>query len=252
MGAARSLINAYRELHPQLLHRSLRGREATMSLTKGEGQTPEFGRQVVHEMVDGLEMLTASKRKKRKADGEDADGEQDAAAEAAALMTDKVLSADDFKKLRKLRLQKSIEMQLGRKRKVEEVSSSSESGSGSNSDSDAVESDGERGMPGRMHEPMSAAGIKARATRAKTKAGRMASIEAGRTDYKAKILETRMNRRGGKTNTEHKRNKPLMMTLKSRDVRKKASRTGKQRVQTLKKHIKTLKGTSNHPKKRRV
>lgn len=54
----RSLINTYRELHPQLLHRSLRGREATVAVSlgaqhfrerirwltgRGEVHTPQFG-----------------------------------------------------------------------------------------------------------------------------------------------------------------------------------------------------------------
>merc|ERR1719473_2158891 len=43
MIAARSMINAYREIDPQLLHRSLRGREAAMAMSKGELKTPQFG-----------------------------------------------------------------------------------------------------------------------------------------------------------------------------------------------------------------
>merc|ERR1719333_573771 len=57
--AARSLINTYRELHPQLLHRSLRGREATMALSRGEVHAPQFGEQQVAEAIDGIELLAA-------------------------------------------------------------------------------------------------------------------------------------------------------------------------------------------------
>merc|ERR1712203_596593 len=59
--AARSLINTYRELHPQLLHQSLRGREATMAVNRGEVQAPQFGNHAVSSAIDGLEMLTKKK-----------------------------------------------------------------------------------------------------------------------------------------------------------------------------------------------
>merc|ERR1740138_1318029 len=55
--ASRSLINAYRELHPQLLHRSLRGREAAMAVSRGEVQAPQFGERQVAESIDGVELL---------------------------------------------------------------------------------------------------------------------------------------------------------------------------------------------------
>jgi len=240
--AARSLINTYRELHPELLHRSLRGKEATMAITRGELQAPQFGAQSVNDTIEGLDLLTAKKKRR-----EDIDA-------AKNMMSEQVLSPEDFKKLRKMRLQKSIEMQLGRKRKAEEMSSSSDGSESEHEDPSSSEdvSDGERGMPGRLPGAMSAGEISARQKKKKGKDARMSSIKDGRTDMKAKLLEQRASRRGGKTNTEHGRNKPIMMTMKGRDVRKKASRTGKQRIATLKKHIKTLKGTSNHPKKRRL
>ncbi|CAE7248024.1 SDAD1 [Symbiodinium sp. CCMP2456] len=135
--AVKSLINTYRELHPQLLHRSLRGREATMAVSRGEVQTPQFGELQASEQIEGLDLLAASKKHKV---------EDGTAADAKDLMTEKVLSPDDFKQLRKLRLQKSIELQMGRKRKAEEMSSSSNSGSDSDADADAEED--ERGLTG--------------------------------------------------------------------------------------------------------
>merc|ERR1711979_108377 len=119
-----------------------------MAVNRGEMQAPQFGSQAVSEAIDGLELLTAKKRRRKGSaddDGEDADGEGEGKGNAADFMKDQVLSADDFKKLRKMRLQKSIEMQLGRKRKAEEISSSGSSSEEDSDSSDAGVSDGERG-----------------------------------------------------------------------------------------------------------
>eukprot|EP00439_Symbiodinium_sp_Y106_P074593 s348_g14.t1 len=62
--SVKSLINTYRELHPQLLHRSLRGREATMAVSRGEVQTPQFGELQASEQIEGLDLLAASKKHK--------------------------------------------------------------------------------------------------------------------------------------------------------------------------------------------
>jgi len=231
--AVRSLINTYRELHPQLLHRSLRGREATMAVSRGEAHVPQFGELQASEQIDGLDLLAAKGKK-----AEDAkDGKE--------IMSEKVLSPEDFKQLRKLRLQKSIEMQMGRKRPAQESSSSS-SGSGSD-----CEEEDERGLTGRLPDQVSADMLSATPKRARTKAERLARVRAGRTDFKEKVLERAKNRKGGKTNKENARNKPLLMTLQSRAVKDKRARTAKQKLATMKGHIKTLRKNANHPKRRR-
>lgn len=229
MMAVRSLINTYRELHPQLLHRSLRGREATVAVSRGEVQAPQFGEMQASEKIEGLDLLA----KKSKVEDDEVD-----------LMTEKVLSPDDFKKLRKLRLQKSIELQMGRKRPAEEMSSSSSSGS------DSDEED-ERGLTGRLPDQVSADMLSATPKRARTKAERLARVRAGRTDFKETIIERAKNRKGGKTNKENARNKPLLMTLQSRAVKEKKARTAKQKLKTMKGHIKTLRKNAAHPKRRR-
>lgn len=248
--AARSLINAYREIDPQLLHRSLRGREATMALSRGEVDAPLFGSTQAVETIDGLELLTGSTRVKgsSKADPARAEAEAKASAEAGAkkLMTEEVLNTEQFKQLRKLRLQRSIQRQLGRKRRHQELSSS-----GSESDSDVQESDGERGMTGRLPGGISADALKASAKKGRTKAERLAKVAAGRTDYKKKLLEQRKSRKGGRTNAEQKRNKPQMMAMRSGEVRRKLAHTAKQKIKTLKTHIKTLRKSANHQKRRR-
>eukprot|EP00434_Breviolum_minutum_P032594 symbB.v1.2.028827.t1/scaffold3092.1/size63782/7 len=233
--AVRSLINTYRELHPQLLHRSLRGREATVAVSRGEAQPAQFGQLQASEKIEGLELLAAKKGKH----------DETVPGDGMDLMSDKVLSPEDFKQLRKLRLQKSIEMQMGRKRRGEDISSSS----GSSSDSDAEED--ERGLTGRLPDQVSADMLSATPKRARTKAERLARVKAGRTDFKEKVLERAKNRKGGKTNKENARNKPLLMTLQSKAVKDKRARTAKQKLTTMRGHIKTLRKNAAHPKRRR-
>eukprot|EP00971_Amphidinium_carterae_P037261 732219-Amphidinium_carterae.1 len=55
--AARSLINTYRELHPRLLERSLRGREAQMAISQGTLQDPQFGSSQANANIEGIELL---------------------------------------------------------------------------------------------------------------------------------------------------------------------------------------------------
>eukprot|EP00930_Biecheleria_cincta_P002080 TRINITY_DN103127_c0_g1_i1.p1 TRINITY_DN103127_c0_g1~~TRINITY_DN103127_c0_g1_i1.p1 ORF type:complete len:710 (+),score=179.48 TRINITY_DN103127_c0_g1_i1:63-2132(+) len=251
--SARSLINTYRELHPQLLHRSLQGREAVMALSRGEVHAPVYGESEAATRIDGLELLAAkSKKLKLKMASKGAElAAMKKAAEAGAqkMMTEQVLGPEDFKQVRKLRLQKSIELQLGRKRGPEELSSSSGSGSGSSSDGD--DSDDERGLVGRLPSQISGEDLKATRKRARTKAERMASVKAGRTDFKEKIIERAKNRKGGKTNKEHARNKPMIMTVNSRNLREKKNRNAKDKLKTMKGHIKTLRKNASHPKRRR-
>jgi protein SDA1 len=249
--AAKSLINTYRELHPQLLQRSLRGRTATMAMSRGECGVPLFGLSEATDRVDGIEMLVKAKRKRSREDGDE--GEQlDPAQRVEAgkqMLSEKVLGPEDFKQLQKLRLQKSIERQLGKKRKLEDISSS---GSEGDDDSDAPSTDGERGMPGRMPDAISAGELAGAKKKGRGKADRLKSIKAGRTDYTEKLKEMRSNRKGGKTNAEQRRNKPLMMSLQSASVRKKKAQGAKMKVRTLKAHIKTLEKTKNHQKIRRA
>lgn len=244
--AARSLINTYRELHPQLLHRSLRGREASMALSRGEMQAPQYGEQAALDGVDGLDLLVSKRLKGEAKNRSKVADAREAQCMARQLVQDEVLGSEDFRQLRKLRLQKSVELQLGRKRKREELSSSDEDGSRS-----GEESDQDRGLFGRLHGGMSAAELKGATPRAHTKAQRLAKIKAGRTDFKEVIKNQRKERKGGQTNTEKLRNKPLMMSIQSQRVQRKNGLKARQKVNTLKKHIKTLRKSINHQKRRR-
>lgn len=241
--AVRSLINTYRELHPELLHRSLRGREAAIALRQGELQAPQFGEAKVAKGIEGLDDLVARKAKK---EGEDADAEKLAALEKLAVET--VLSADDFKKIRKLKLQKSMLMQMGGKRKrVDELELSSSDDESSEQDDD---DDDEAGLDGRLPGAVAAEDLKWRKKKF-NKAQRMAHIEKGRTDFKAELIEKAKNRGGGKTNNEKKRNKPMLMAIKSRKTQSKKAKTAKEKLNSMKTHMKTLKMNAKRQKRRR-
>lgn len=247
--AARSLINTYRELHPQLLHRSLRGREATMALSRGEVAEPVYGSGQASDKIDGLELLSAKEERRRSsADARGPKDTQKAEEAAKQLMAERVIGSDEFKQLRKMRLQKSVQMQLGRKRKAEEISSSSGSEC---SDSEEEPSDGEQGMPGRLPDGVSGDHLKATEQKTRGKTARQNRIKEGRTDFKEKLLEKRKARKGGSTNKEKSRNKPQLMIMQSRQLQVKKAQTSKQKLGNLRKHISSLKKNANHQKRRR-
>merc|ERR1719473_919642 len=69
--AARALINYYREENPEMLHRSLRGKEASMALSHGEVKPMVYGevRGVSDGLLPGIQFLT--KRIKGTTEGEE-------------------------------------------------------------------------------------------------------------------------------------------------------------------------------------
>ena len=76
---------------------------------------------------------------------------------------------------------------------------------------------------------------------------RVASIKDGRTD---KTLFKKRDRRGGSTNKEKVRNKPVMMTNEKRK-RKSMLMSAHEKMKQLKKHIKTIKKVEGGVTKRR-
>lgn len=234
MIAARGLINAYREIDPQLLHRSQRGRDAAMAISRGEVQAPQYGTNNARDTIDGLDLLVEKSKKK---DGGKAGG---GASSVKQVLGQEVLSSEDFKRMRKLQLQKSVEKQLaGRKRTLEDLSSASESGSDDDASSDS--NPDELGFHGRMPGFMSADILKGTKKKGRTKAERKASAESGRVDFKEKLKERHAQRKGGTNNKEKNRNKPLMMAKQSHNVKRKKGASAKQKMSNLKTHIKTLK-----------
>jgi len=81
-GAARALLNLYRDIHPELLHKSLRGKEAAIAVQRGEtDKIAQFGEQRVDTDIAGIDLLVAAKKRKRmeadEEDGEDYDDGED-------------------------------------------------------------------------------------------------------------------------------------------------------------------------------
>merc|ERR1711865_54871 len=147
---------------------------------------------------------------------------------------------DDFKKMRKLQLQKSVELQLGRKRRPEEMSDSGSDADNDNSDSDAeTGSSGDEGLEGRMPGFMCALMLKGHKKKGRSKAERIASVVEGRTDYKARLIERHAQRKGGTNNKEKKRNKPIMMTRHSARAQASKGASSTHKMANLKGHIKT-------------
>ena len=74
--AARALLNVYRDIHPELLHRNLRGKDASIAVQRGTAaQGTVFGASShVHEDVQGIHLLAALKRKREQVDEEDEEG----------------------------------------------------------------------------------------------------------------------------------------------------------------------------------
>jgi len=256
--AAKGLINVYRECHPELLHRSLRGREATMALSRGELLAPVFGNSQASGEIDGLDLLVQKKirRKEREGDEDSDEGEEGGEKPPAGgtkepvtakqVMTEQILSTDDFQQMRKLRLQRSVELQLGRKRKAEdEPSSDSDS-----SDSETAGSDDEAGLQGRLPGAISSDQLKKSKKKAHNKQERVAMAKSD-YDLKERIDTKRKQRKGGKNNAENARNKPLkMVTGGNQKIREKMNRKATEKVRGLKKHIKTLKIKSKHKHRR--
>jgi len=73
-GAARALLNLFREIHPELLHKSLRGKEAAIAVQKGTtDKIAQFGEVRVSNDIDGLELLSAAAKKRKRVTEEDTD-----------------------------------------------------------------------------------------------------------------------------------------------------------------------------------
>jgi len=249
--STRQFIKVFRNVNPQIMHRSLRGREAQMALSRGEMKVTEFGEHDAVSAIDGLDLLVQKWEKDKKGDtNEQVDlVPKKTQEELANIMTDTVLSPDDFKRLKRLRLQRSIRRQLGGKRKREEVASSS--GSDGDDESDEDKSDAEQGLTGRLPGGIAGSDIKNKIKMKMSKAQRMAHVEAGRTDTAEKFRQIAEARRGGKTNKEKGRSKPTKMVEQSRNIQRKKVLKAKEKLKNLRTHIKTLKKKSGGKPKRR-
>jgi len=164
---------------------------------------------------------------------------------AYSLASETVLSTKDFTKMRKMAVKQSLRWQLG-KTEADIAAQSSESeeesygeeneGQGAN-DSDASGTV-EDSDDGRGWDVVTGADLEPRKRKKKGKQARMESILKGREDRPDFKTKRTRERKGGSTNREKIRNKPMLMTL--RKNKGKVLRKSGDKLRTLQKHIKNL------------
>lgn len=166
--------------------------------------------------------------------------DSDAIKAAQSMLMDQVLSADDFKALRKLNMAKSVEMQLGRKRRADEKDlynfddESEEEKGESDEEKDKEESADEKAI--------TADSLKLfiKDKKLNNKQNRIAAIKAGRGEKETFEEKVRKRRKGGKTNIEKARGKAHGMVLHKKKRRHMISVENK--CNSLRKAVKAFKG----------
>ena len=210
--AARSLLNAVREINPMILERKERGK-----FHDKEAKPRAYGEHLVHDGVDGAELLKEGVDKER------------------------ILSEEDILKIRQLKRQMEAEKRDPRKKK-RKVGEMNGEGEGSESEEEEImdtgfitDSDDEGNVNDGSVLPSQLEGAVKR--RKRELLDRLKSVYEGREG--AHEIEKR--RTGGTSNREkEKRTKNYLMVSKSRKVRAKAHQSLRQQQLALKKHIKHL------------
>lgn len=237
MMAARGLIQLFRNLNPQMLHKKDRGKPTEAS---AEVKIKDYGEVEAKDYIPGAEVLEVEDKKESSededgwesasiSDGDDGDGEwvdvhhssdegteiseklktipaEKRQAMAAAVSGSRLLTQDDFKKIRMVQMAKEISAapSKGQKRKIVE--------------SDEEEDRGElltlRNIE-KLHKKPKA-----------DKETRLATAMAGRTDKKEFTRKrTKLNPHASTSNKEKKRKKNYMMMRYSQNVRTKGKRS---------------------------
>lgn len=157
---------------------------------------------------------------------------------ADVMAMDTILTQEDFKKLEKLKFKRRLELQLGRKRTAEEAHLSM-----SEDDSDTDDEINEDPWDG-----VNAESLKIVA-KSREKAARLAKIYAGRVDRASRGPQSK-ERKGGSTNMEKTRKKPLMM-VRNVKARKTINKSAQEKLGGVRKHMKNLKKSVGGAIKRR-
>lgn len=247
MMSARTLIHLFRTLNPQMLQKKFRGKPTEASI---EARIQEYGELDAKDYIPGAEVLelekgdnteddedgweSASLSEEEEEDGEwvdvhhSSDEEQQAIAtkldsmpmeerkaKAAAISTSRVLTQDDFQKIRMAQMKKEMDAAPGKaqKRKYLEIDSDEES----------------RG------ELLSLRDIERLHKKPKSdKETRLATAMAGRTDRKEFVRKkTKINPFSSSTNKEKKKQKNFMMMRYSQNVRSKTARSFREKQLAL-------------------
>lgn len=244
MMSARTLIHLFRTLNPQMLQKKFRGKPTEASV---EARIQEYGELDVKDYIPGAEVLEVEDEENAESDGwesaslsedeEDgewidvhhsSDEEQQAIAEkldsmpmeerkarATAVSTSRVLTQDDFQKIRMAQMRKEMDAAPGKaqKRKYLEIDSEEDS----------------RG------ELLSLRDIERLHKKPKSdKETRLATAMAGRTDRKEFVRKkTKINPFSSTTNKEKKKQKNFMMMRYSQNVRSKSARSFREKQLAL-------------------
>lgn len=246
MMSARTLIHLFRSLNPQMLQKKFRGKPTEASI---EARIQEYGELDAKDYIPGAEVLELEKEEntendedgwesaslsEKEEDGEwvdvhhSSDEEQQAVAKkldsmpveerkakAAAVSTSRVLTQDDFQKIRMAQMKKEMDAAPGKaqKRKYLDIDSDEES----------------RG------ELLSLRDIERLHKKPKSdKETRLATAMAGRTDRKEFVRKkTKINPFSSSTNKEKKKQKNFMMMRYSQNVRSKTSRSFREKQLAL-------------------
>ncbi|XP_003774571.1 protein SDA1 homolog [Sarcophilus harrisii] len=239
MMSARTLIQLFRSLNPQMLQKKFRGKPTEASV---EARIQEYGELDAKDYIPGAEVLDVEKEEEDEEDDddgwesaslsdEDEDGEwiqvhhssdeeqqeiaeklksvpvEERKAKAAAVSTSRVLTQEDFQKIRLAQLRKEMDAAPGKSQKRK------------NFDIDSEEE--ERG------ELLSLRDIEHLHKKPKSdKETRLATAMAGKTDRKEFMKKkTKLNPYASSTNKEKKKLKNFMMMRYSHDVRSKTKRS---------------------------
>lgn len=237
MMAARGLIQLVRNLNPQILQKKYRGRPTEAS---AEATIKEYGELEAKDYIPGAEVLELEEKEEgeEKEDGwesasisaDDEDGEwvdvhhssdegteevaeklksipmEERKAMAAAVSGSRLLTQEDFKKIRTVQMAKEVNAAPGKAQKRKKVDSDDEEERGEVLTLKNIE---------KLHKKPKA-----------DKETRLATAMAGRTDRKEFVRKrTKLNPHASTSNKEKKRSKNFMMMRYSQNVRTKGKRS---------------------------
>uniref|UniRef100_A0A8C9V965 Protein SDA1 n=1 Tax=Scleropages formosus TaxID=113540 RepID=A0A8C9V965_SCLFO len=239
--SSRGLIQLFRNLNPQMLHKKDRGKPTESSV---EARIQEYGELEAKDYIPGAEVLELDKEQDDKwestsmSEEDDDDGEwvdvhhssdeeqveivrklqsmprEERKAKAAAVSTSRILTQDDFKKIRLAQMSREVNSAPGKSQKRK------------NEDRD----DDNRG------ELLTLRDIERLHKKPKAdKETRLATAMAGKTDRKEFVKKkTKLNPYASSTNKEKKKNKNFMMMMHSKNVRTKKKRSFRDKQLALK------------------
>ncbi|KAM6902362.1 protein SDA1 homolog [Xenentodon cancila] len=246
MMSARGLIQLFRNLNPQLLHKKDRGKptEAT-----AEARIKDYGELEAKDYIPGAEVLEVEEENRDGEDGEDGwesasisdddeDGEwvdvhhssdedagevveklekipkEERKAKAAAVSGSRLLTQEDFKKIRLVQMAKEVNAAPGKGQKRKIVDSDNEDDKGELLTLRNIE---------KLHKKPKA-----------DKETRLATAMAGRTDRKDFVKKrAKLNPHASTSNKEKRRKKNFMMMKHSQNVRTKGKRSFREKQLAL-------------------